>query len=708
MRNLCNYVTKHPHFFLLRIIIIFIYSQEAVTSKIHFITTSKHSDGPYPCSSLRTALSRRLGVTIIGLSEGNNRTNAYGDTSMHQEEPYMIMEHFDKVSDQTYKDDDIIVFNRRDVLYATDSSQLEIAFLRTEKIDTILFAAERECWPPDAAGCREPPRDVKSSYKYLFSGGWVARYKVARDFMQLYIEALASIPVSLGRYEQRALHGYTLRTAGKLELYLDIDYNCTIFQTSTKSLLAGKEWWLSPDQKDGPYMQPDGKVSNLETNSYPLLYHFNTGNDEDILDIEALLWMKTKLLNSDYMMQCESYLKKYSALSLCQERGIVKKIVPFYCDATTIANIESRVYAEKIEDITRRQNKSNIHHHDKRDQINPNYLFPVHIPHYRMRKDPRTKQSVVSGRSQLLKSDTKYPLLEYKEILQCSEIQPELYGKGGALSLAKKIPLTRETIILVAAYVESKCTLWNDCRNTAKQFLKGDYPLSNIHDKMGGFYASKLFRIINGSYYYDWPWGRHRVDGTRYTDNGRLVIKHVLKYVSDLKDSVFFYGGEMATLPPGIPVPHFSSSPEGSKSSDIPGLWNAAFIYELRRYEANKYTSVWMEREILLRGNQSITEIIYERNLNNGNMTDMVELKSWSSRIDKGAFFGTMINSYFAAQDHIIARQVVINMAIDHPEHLVANFTSCSGELTGTNMELCLSLSPSLRLFLPLYLFLNT
>ena len=121
-----------------------------MTSKIHFITTSKHADGPYPCSSLRTALSRGLGVTIIGLSEGNNRTNAYGDTSMHQEEPYMIMEHFDKVSDQTYKDDDIIVFNRRDVLYATDSSQLEIAFLRTEKIDTILFAAERECWPPDA------------------------------------------------------------------------------------------------------------------------------------------------------------------------------------------------------------------------------------------------------------------------------------------------------------------------------------------------------------------------------------------------------------------------------------------------------------------------------------------------------------------------------------------------------------------------------
>ena len=608
---------------------------------MHFITTSKDPDGSYPCSSLRSALSRGLHVTVIGLPETRNLTRAHQDPSMFHKDPYMIMEHFEKFG-QTYQDDDIIVFNKRDVLYATNDSQLEVAYLRMEKMNTILFAAERDCWPSDGIGCRKPPNDVMSSYKYLHCGGWVARYKIARQFMHLFVQALASIQLSSGRYEQSALHRYTLGTAGKIEINLEIDHNCTIFQTSSKSLLAEKTWWLFPDRKDGPYMQPDGVIMNLETNSYPLLYHFNAGNDEVILDIESLLWTKTKLLNPNYKMQCESYLKEYSKLSSCQERGTVKKNVPFYCDAIVIADIESQKYAKSVNEISKRQNKSKLDFHNKKNHVNLNYLFPAQIPIFEIRKDPYTKKAVERGRTKLLEDNKKYSMLEYKKILQCSKNQPELYGKGGALSLAKKIPLTRETIMLVAAHIESNCILYNECRDIVKKYLNGEYTLSHIHLKLGGFENSKLFRIINGTYYYDWPWGRHRIDGTKDEENGRLVIKHVLNYVSDMKDSVFFYGAERGTLPPGIPVPHFSSSPEGSKSSDIPGLWLAAYRYEIKRYESEKYMPLWKDNEISLQRNDtengrntsSKSLNFYYLNLNPTNMTELVIALVIDMRID--------------------------------------------------------------------------
>ena len=722
---LCGDVTRKPLLVLACILTIFnqFWQSVALSPKVHFITTAKDDDGPYPCSSIRSALSRGLDVTIIGLP---HEKNAHVDLTTFRSEPYMILEYFNKISDKTYKDDDIIVFNKKYVLYATDSKQLEEAFLRIEKANTILFAAERDCWPPDAAGCRKPSNDSISSYKYLHSGGWVARYNVARKFMQSYIRALESIKSLSDRFEQRALHQYTLNGAGKMDIQLDVDHNCTIFQTSSGSQLANWMWWQYPDGKDGPYMRSDGVIVNLETKSYPLLYHFNAGNDLIVSDAESLLWTKTKLLNLDYKNQCESYLKKYSQLNTCQERGPVKRIVSFYCDVVKIADMESQNYADNVKDISQRRNKSDINAVLKRNQINSNYLFPAHVPIFQVRKDPLTRKAVVRGRTKLLEIGKKHTLSDFKKILQCSRQQPELYGKGGALSLAKKIPLTRETIMLVAAHLESECTLWNGCRDVVQRYLNDGYPRTVIHHKVGGFRASKLFRIMNGTYYYDWPWGRHRIDGSRYNDNGRRIIKFVVNHVNDLKDSAFFYGGEMSSLPPGIPVPHFSSSPEASKSSDIPGAWAAAFEYESKRYELNNYHPVWWERELLLRGNITANErnnsgksieagsinmnlgMIFGSNTTSKSIhcdaddeecisrmknfaTDdkrMTGLKGWNNRIDKGAFFGSVMNSYFTAQDHILARQVIMNLAIDHPEHLVANFTSINNALTGTRLSI--------------------
>ena len=55
---------------------------------------------------------------------------------------------------------------------------------------------------------------------------------------------------------------------------------------------------------------------------------------------------------------------------------------------------------------------------------------------------------------------------------------------------------------------------------------------------------------------------------------------------------------------------------------------------------------------------------------------------SFSKRLDKAAFFGSM-SDRGSLDNHVIARQVIMNIAYDHPEHMTANWTTCF-QLTGT------------------------
>lgn len=685
----------HALFICTIIISIHLWQPVAGISKVHFITTFNNTDEPFPCSSLRSGLSRSINVTILGLSYDEkvvDRGDVNQNHSIIFKQPYIIMEHFKK---ENYKDDDIIIFNNNNVLYAANSDVIEAAFLKIEKNNSIIFAAQRECLP-DSRGCREPSSDMQSSYKYLYAGGWIARYRVARSFMQLYIQAFASIPISLEPTEQRALHQYTLGKAGKIGIILDIDHYCNIFQTSSASTLSGQFWWALPSlpkARDGPYMLTDGTINNTETSTYPLLYHFDNENEKNIQDIESLMWSRTKSSNSNYKIQCENYLKKYPSLNACHERGLLKNNVPFYCDGKKIDLIKNDKELKMMKEILLRQQKSdnNSNNNNNLNKSNHHFPFPSHVPIYQIRKDTITKKSVIRGRLKLLEKSVKYPMEEYKKILQCSKDQPELYGKGGALSLTQKIPLTRETVMMISVYLETWCQLWAECRLGVMYYVDGYYLPRDDHNKLGGFYEAKLFRITNGTFYYDWPWGRYRINMKSKDGNNRLIIKHVVDHVSDIKDCVFFYGGEFSLLPPGIPVPSFSSAPLGSSSSDIPGLWNAAYLYEVRRYEQKKYLSVWEEKEIKLdyedkedffdrnkRSNDTLNHTYSSTKRNNPNLNRNRTLKSWRSRVNKGAFFGSMTDSFVNRHDHLMARQVVMNMAIDHPDVLVANFTSCN------------------------------
>jgi hypothetical protein len=303
--------------------------------------------------------------------------------------------------------------------------------------------------------------------------------------------------------------------------------------------------------------------------------------------------------------------------------------------------------------------------------------YPESIPIFPVRKDITTNESVSRGRMHLLHGNHRYPLIEYKRILQCPLHHPDLYAQGGALSLMKFIPLTAETLMLTAAYIDTGCRLWNGCRKEVLKSLTGYYPPHfNTTLFTGQYSQTKLFRIINGTFYYDWPWGIERLDGLfdQRSINFKGPIADVLKKVSNLPDSVFFAGGEEAVLPSNVPVPHMSSSPTGTSSSDIPGLWNSPFQYEKERSQRKYNESVAVMHEKRLLKKQ------HEANINSTNKVHVAS--SWDLRHDKAAFFGSL-GTVLGLDDYAAARQVVYDIAADFPEHVDAGYTHSFADITG-------------------------
>lgn len=167
-------------------------------------------------------------------------------------------------------------------------------------------------------------------------------------------------------------------------------------------------------------------------------------------EVEHLLWVK-KAVRSNYKKSCESYINRYPELSVCSSNERIARRIKFSCEKYDHIGIAR----PPVEIAVVNYNISDYSH--KID-------FATHIPSFPMRLDVTSKTPVVRNRMSLLEKGVKYSMREYKRIMQCSPVQPELYGIGGALSLANHIPLTRETLMLAAAYMESNCVLWRGCR----------------------------------------------------------------------------------------------------------------------------------------------------------------------------------------------------------------------------------------------------
>ena len=312
-----------------------------------------------------------------------------------------------------------------------------------------------------------------------------------------------------------------------------------------------------------------------------------------------------------------------------------------------------------------------VHHHNSQVSLALSY-FPHHIPHYEIRKNPRTNEFVRKG---LIKSlgTKRHTLAEYKQLLECPLQEPELYGKAGALALAQYIPLTVERMKRGCAWLESNCKMWTEgCLKKVQEYELGNYPKEHGDKKFlfgEPFVFTRMFRVMKGDLYYDWPWGMDRLMNTLdehgtekdVTTHARMVLGDVVRSISDLPDSVFFISQEIQAFPSNVPFPSFSSSPHATTSSDIPMPWKNAYIFERDRIAKGNLGALSDE------GTSLSSSLPQSRAFNNS---------AWESRFDQAAWFGFLHDNDDISK-HAVARTIVINLANNYPDHIIANFTSC-------------------------------
>jgi hypothetical protein len=612
----------------------------AVPTESHnvlFFTRMNISDKSHTCSSLRSAASYGIDLTLIGME--NHRVEL-------RKSPTMLLKHLANLSH--VDGDDIIVFNDGpSVLYAANKKQIENAFVKIETGNSVFFAAEKMCFP--GPSCTEKSMNSSSSHKYVHSSSFIGRRKEVIKLLKAWARSFNSLPKG-SRDEQLALQRLLLPKFAPDGIEIEIDHGCRIFQTLSSSQLDSNKWAVA--NPDGPYIRPNGLFYNAETGTEPLIYRFSS-HFSNISEIENLMWKSHNLVASfasRFMPFCDAQLKKYPFVRVC----MTEPSVMLNCD---IMGQQHRIRSASL-------------------GVDRNW-YPESIPIFSVRTDITTNESVSRLRMHLLHGNHRYPLIEYKRILQCPLHQPDLYAQGGALSLMKFIPLTAETLMLTAAYIDTECKLWNGCGKEVLKSLTGYYPPHfNTTIFTGQYSLSKLFRIINGTFYYDWPWGIERLDGLfdKRSINYKGPIADVLRSVSNLPDSVFFAGGEGAVLPANVPVPHMSSSPTGTSSSDVPGLWNSPFQYEKERSKKGHNESVAVMHE------KRLLQELHKANINSTSGDRFPS--SWELRSDKAAFFGS-IGTDLGIGDYAAARQVVYDIAADFPEHVDAGHTECNTHIVG-------------------------
>ena len=592
-------------------------------------------DGANTCSSLRSAISNGIDLTLIGMESRQVEW---------KKSPELLLKKLKSYSDMNKRD--IIIYNDGPaVLYAASKKQIMDAFLKIETGNSVIFSAEKIC--SQGLSCTQKFSNSTSPYKYPHYGSFIGRRKEVMKLLMAWMRSYHSLPSDSD--EQLALLQLLQPNYVSKDFTIKIDNGCSIFQTLSSSQLNSSRWAIA--NPHDPYFRQNGQLYNAETATEPLMYRVSRGSN--ISEIANLMW---KYQNID-----KSFAFKFKFLCHAQFGGN-----PFMNDC----RVEPSVMLNcDIEGERHRKQHASL-------GVDRNW-YPETIPNFSIRVDITTNKSVSRGRMILMSGTNRYPLVEYKKILQCPLHQPDLYNKGGALSLKKFIPLTAETLMMTAAYLETDCTLWNGCRDVVSKCLSGLYPTYfNATRDTGAGTASKLFRVINGTFYYDWPWGINRLEGLfdLRSVNYKGPIHDILKRVSDIPDSVFFAGGEGSALPSNIPVPHISSSPTGTASSDIPGVWNPPFMYEKKRSQKRFYESVTTQHDKELLEEQ-FSSVFPSNNTNRFP-------SSWDLRLDKAAFFGSMGTTSGIA-DHAAARQVVYDIAADFPQHVDAGYTNCYPRIQG-------------------------
>ena len=292
------------------------------------------------------------------------------------------------------------------------------------------------------------------------------------------------------------------------------------------------------------------------------------------------------------------------------------------------------------------------------------------VPNIHVRVDSLTGLPVTRGRLLLLgNNDTRYSLEQYRTLLQCTDLEPEFnHGIGGTYALGKYIPMTNVTMKVYAAHMESLCKIGLNCFEKVKEYENGGYP-KEPENGVEGFSVVRLYRVVDGEIFYDWPWGIERKMFVDSPTSGYFVEKDVfwlssvVRSISDLPNTVFFFGGEQNIgSDHNIPIPIFTYSPKYITSSAIPKPWKEVYKFELQRFKERKFLP--------------LVDSIDKIETKNKNTTK--DYSTWNDRIDKAAFFGFNGNYDVKSTNPMLARRVIFELSNFYPEHIDAAWTGCA------------------------------
>jgi len=266
-------------------------------------------------------------------------------------------------------------------------------------------------------------------------------------------------------------------------------------------------------------------------------------------------------------------------------------------------------------------------------------MYPRTVPKFDVRIDPITKEPVSRGRWELIK-DKRVTVAEFKNILQCDAMEPALDEYYGSLSLMLLFPPSKDSVELMCTWAETRCESWKRCRVMRDQFKSGD--LGSLQSKFGMhnfqmLQSFRMFRIIKGSLHWDWPWGIERIPKLELLSAIHALLILLLHRVTDIKDSVFFLGGEFPFFPARFPFPLIAQAGN---------LFTNTILWP---WESETKKEIWMHNDIVEKHGGVFSD---------NNIRAVSRTKEWEKKDPRCAFFAS----------HDSKREVLFEQAARHPD----------------------------------------
>ena len=265
--------------------------QKVGSVRVRYITYINSIYSAGICFFVRSAISSGIATEILGLHEHDNieinNLLRERNASRYVSKVYAVSWYLNRFIDTNhvkFEDDDIILFlDGADTLHVNENTtegRLVEKFLKLEQGRSVIFSAERQCYPRSTLcnllSSHFDETSNQSTFRYVNTGGWIARHGIAKRFVKKWIELIEEQQGK--REDQLAVHNYIFRK--KLnDSFFDIDVvldrQCTIFQTSHLTSFSMGDWNVPVYNVIGPYLRADGFIFNSETTSFPLFLHFN-------------------------------------------------------------------------------------------------------------------------------------------------------------------------------------------------------------------------------------------------------------------------------------------------------------------------------------------------------------------------------------------------------------------------------------------------